>query len=251
MKKIIRLLAAILLASGLPHAAAAIINPGITTWVGSGSNESVLAIQWRDAKSPSALAFGYRWTSGFTTLNDMITAVLAANVGLYARGDLISGGFGNAYYGFGYDTGLDATFSVTGAEDEYGDSVNPVVFINGFSDMGSGYSGPFSSVNATTANPADRYQEGWMDNGFWELFTATSTSTPTSWTASNDGGTQTLASDSWYAYSLTNADYTSITPNLTSLSASVPEPSQIASSLLLMLGAAFFLLKRHKAKRQA
>ncbi len=250
MKKIIRLLTAILLASGIPHAAAAIINPGITTWVGAGSNESILAIQWRDAKSPSAIAFGYRWTSGTTTLNDMITAVLAANVGLYARGDLISGGFGNAYFGFGYDTGLDSSFSITGAEDDLGDPATPN-FINGFWDMGSGYAGPWSSLNAAPANSSDRYQEGWMDNGFWELFTATSTFTPTTWTASNDGGTQLLGSDSWYAYSLTNADYTSVTPNLTSLSASVPEPSQIASSLLLMLGAAFFLWKRQKAKHQA
>ncbi len=242
MKVINGLLAAILFYSLIAITSAAIITPAVSTWVGSGSNESVFAIQWRDGKTPNPIAFGYRWNSA-TTLNDMITDILAANVGLYARGDLVSGGFGNAYFGFGYDTGLNATFNITGAENEGGDPATPN-FVNGFWDMGSSYSGPWSSVNATATNAADRYQEGWMDNGFWELFTATSSTTPNSWTTSSAGGTQTLGNETWYTYSLTAADYTSITPNLSSLSASVPEPSQIATSILLLIGIGLFVWKR-------
>jgi hypothetical protein len=243
MKKIKGLVATILIAYPLSQATAAIITPVVTTWIGAGSQESALSIQWRDGKSPNAIIFGYRWTSASTTLNDMITAVLAANVGLYARGDLISGGFGNAYYGFGYDTGLNASLSITGAVDDFGDPASQN-FIDGFWDMGSGYSGPASSTNATPSASADRYQEGWMDNGYWELFTATSNTTPTAWSSSNAGGVQTLGNETWYTYSLSNTDFTSNIPDLSSLSASVPEPSQIATSILLLLSIPIFFWRR-------
>lgn len=198
----------------------------IATWTGAGSNQSALVIQWNDGKSPAAVVWGYRWNGPSPTVNDMLLAVMDAGVGLFARGDSANG-FGEAYYGFGYDANLDCSFGVTGAFDALGDPA-AVTFTRGFANMNTNSESsqaPSSSVAAAPQNVSDRYREGWMDNGFWEMFTGTGTSYPVTWTASFTGAGEALAADGWYAFSLSNSDYSSNVPGL-AVSA-VPEPGTL------------------------
>ncbi|MEI8284726.1 MAG: putative Ig domain-containing protein [bacterium] len=229
MKKITFSLLAFLFLAFAINARASISSPNINNWVGTGSNESAFVLQWNDGKSPGAIAWGYRWNPGAApTLNQLIANLLAANAGIYARGDS-SGSYGAGYYGFGYDTGLNNTFSVNGGLDADGNPTT-ISFTNGFSDMNSDnttYQSPGSSTSAAPTNSQDRYQEGWNDNGFWELYTSTSTINPTSWSTSWDGGEQSLTADSWYAYTFSNSDFSSNPPVLPTPS---PRPSPSITS---------------------
>ena len=229
MKKITFSLLAFLFLAFAINARASISSPNINNWVGTGSNESAFVLQWNDGKSPGAIAWGYRWNPGAApTLNQLIANLLAANAGIYARGDS-SGSYGAGYYGFGYDTGLNNTFSVNGGLDADGNPTT-ISFTNGFSDMNSEnttYQSPGSSTSAAPTNSQDRYQEGWNDNGFWELYNSTSTINPTSWSTSWDGGEQSLTADSWYAYTFSNSDFSSNPPVLPAPS---PRPSPSITS---------------------
>lgn len=51
----------------------------IEYWVGSGTNQSVLAIQWSDGAEPKSLAWGYRWNDMATGF-DMLTAIAGSSV---------------------------------------------------------------------------------------------------------------------------------------------------------------------------
>ena len=233
MKKITFWLLAFFLVGLAINARATISSPNINNWFGTGSNESAFVLQWNDGKSPGAMAWGYRWNPGAApTLNQLIANLLSANAGIYARGDS-SGSYGAGYYGFGYDTGLNNTFSVNGGLDADGNPTT-ISFTNGFSDMNSDnttYQSPGSSTSAAPSNSQDRYQEGWNDNGFWELYTSTSTINPTSWSNSWDGGEQSLTADSWYAYTFSNSDFSSNPPVLPT-----PTPSVTSSTITGSVG---------------
>ena len=215
----------------------------LATWTGSGTNQSALVIQWNDGKSPGALAWGFRWDTPGTTVSDMLLEVMDAAVGLFARGDL-STGFGPSYFGFGYDTGIDGTFGVTGATDPLGAPVN-LVFANGLSNTNTNDAStqaPLTSIGTAPVDAQDRYREGWMDNGFWELYSGTGIAYPITWTASFIGAGETLAANGWYAFSISNADFSSNLPG--AAFAAIPEPSTLA-----LLAAGGILLVIHARKR--
>ena len=211
----------------------------IQFWTGSGASESSLVIQWNDSKSPLALAWGFNWSSA-STVNDMLLAVMSVDVRLFARGDSATG-YGASYFGFGYNN--SGNFSVVGAVDQFGTAVTPV-FTNGLSDMNTDPTttqAPFSSASAAPANSVDRYAEGWNDNGFWDLYTGTGLTYPTTWTESVIGSGEPLVNGGWYVFTLTAPDFT---PNLPGVAtAVVPEP---APSLLLLLGATVVLYARRR-----
>lgn len=225
---------------GAPRAQATVTEFGdLAFWTGSGSNQSGLVIQWNDSKSPQALAWGFNWSSG-STLNDMLLAVLGADVRLFARGDSAAN-FGPSYFGFGYSN--SGNFSVTGAVDQFGTSVTPV-FVNGLSDMNTNPTttqAPTSSTAAGPSNPLDRYVEGWNDNGYWELFTGTGTSYPGTWTSSFAGASQALVNNDWYAFSISQPNFDSNLPGVAT--AAVPEPSTF---LLLIVTGGLFLYARKR-----
>jgi hypothetical protein len=71
----------VLLGVGAPGLKAQLISSfeDIEYWVGSGTNQSVLAIQWSDGGDPKSLAWGYRWNDMATGL-DMLTAIAGLSV---------------------------------------------------------------------------------------------------------------------------------------------------------------------------
>jgi hypothetical protein len=213
----------------------------IEFWTGSGANRSALLIQWRDQKIPGALVWGFQWSSS-TTLDTMINTLASRNLGLYARIDS-EGGYGRGYFGFGFDTGFDGSFGVSGAEDPIGNPAS-LTFTSGVSDGNAGpsYEAPLSSTSAGPTNPADRYQEGWWNNGYWELFSAQDGVSPT-WTSNWTGGSQTIANNTWYAYSLTEAEGASIPPDLSAAVNAVPEPSV---AILVTIALVFFMLRQRR-----
>jgi hypothetical protein len=58
----------------------------IQYWVGSGSNETIFVINFCQASSPVALAWGYRWDGTSITAATMVSAILAADSRLTADG---------------------------------------------------------------------------------------------------------------------------------------------------------------------
>ena len=117
----------------------------IQFWVGSGTNESALVIDWHDGRAP--VAYGYRW-SGAATGADMFNAIAAADPQLHLfKGDTDpanTGGDGtggaNSVYGIGYDRDNDG-----------------FALIPGSNDTGS------------AGDADDSYAEGWFNN-YWGYF---------------------------------------------------------------------------------
>lgn len=90
----------------------------ILYWVGTGSNEAVLAVNWAD----TALAWGYRW-NGAATVESMMAAIATADPRF-------------AYSGTGWLDDItfnDGTVSLAGTPGNYWGSTN-----NGIMDMGMG-----------------------------------------------------------------------------------------------------------------
>lgn len=77
----IRLIAVFALAIGFARGAVVTDFSDIQYWVGSGTNEAALVIQWNDGKSPVSLAWGFRWDDAATGW-DMIQAITAADSNL-------------------------------------------------------------------------------------------------------------------------------------------------------------------------
>ena len=222
----------------------------IVAWAGTGANQSALVIQWNDTKSPVALTWGFRWDTGAApNVNDMLLSVMQANVGLFARGDSATG-YGAAYYGFGYSSNFGGTLALTGAQNPAG-LLATVTFVNGFSDMNvssSATESPWSSINVAPAYPADRYQEGWNDNGFWaQLDGAIGTSySSTTWTASGTGTSESLVNNGWYGFTFGGVDpdtYASTAPLPGTVYAAVPEPVTLPL-MLLATGILLYARKR-------
>ena len=65
----------------------------IDYWVGSGSNQAALIIDFNDGKSPEAWAWGYRW-NGSKNGGDMILAIAAVD----PRMSLVNGGSSTAVF---------------------------------------------------------------------------------------------------------------------------------------------------------
>ena len=214
----------------------------LTNWTGDGANQSVLIVQWNDAKSPAALTWGFHWDSGQALLvNDMAQSILRANVGLFARGDS-SSGYGSAFYGFGYSANTAQGLAISGAQDGSGTSTT-VSFSQGFADMNldpAATEAPWSSASAGPTNPSDRYQEGWNDNGYWELFSAAGTAYPSVWTSSLLGANEPLVNNGWFAFSITDSSYNSNIPG--PAIGATPEPA--TGWLVLFAGLLLFYARK-------
>ena len=125
----------------LPGGGQAFSPAEITFWVGSGTNEAALVVDWHDGEDPDALAWGFRW-DGAATAGDLIDAVAAADTRLAVR--FHAGYPGTVVFGLGYDADGDggrfaAGFPLPGKETGY------------------------------ALDPDDRYREGW-NHGYWSLW---------------------------------------------------------------------------------
>ncbi|MGI9429914.1 MAG: hypothetical protein ACR2NM_14730 [Bythopirellula sp.] len=123
-------------------------------WVGSGTKQALLTIDWNgDSSSDAALAWGFRW-DGAATAESMLRDVLQADDRLFAKLGA-NMGFGVAVYGLGYDANDDGQFSLDDG--------------TGFDADGIAISGPTDLTESDDA--ADLYREGW-EAGFWHIATA-------------------------------------------------------------------------------
>lgn len=142
---LIRIFAILLALAGLSRAATVTDFSDIQYWVGSGTNEAAMVLQWNDGKSPVSLAWGFRW-DGVATGFDMIQAIDAADSRLSV---VVNPDFPTAVFGIFYDVdGTGGTFTPG----------SPGVF--GVSD----------DVAGTVSDPNDHYQNGWASLGFWEYY---------------------------------------------------------------------------------
>ena len=101
---------------------ATIATSDILYWVGNGSNQAILAVNWAD----TALAWGYRW-NGTATVSDMMTDIAAADPRLTVEG---TGYIDDIRY---IDTAAGMTDTLHITPGNYWGSTN-----NGFTDMGMG-----------------------------------------------------------------------------------------------------------------
>ncbi len=102
MKKLLLLVALM----GFTSMANAFTIDDVQCWAGTGSNRSVLIIQWPDSVS-KALAFGYKW-DGSATGAEMVEAVTTANPRLKYEGS--TSAYGLFITGFKYDTNNNGSF---------------------------------------------------------------------------------------------------------------------------------------------
>lgn len=230
-KRLVLAMMGILAMTALP-AHASFVFSDITAWVGSGPNEAALVIDWNDALSPQAMAWGYRW-SGTSTNIDLFTAIVQADPNLYAKVDAV-GLYGLPVYGIGYDRNGNG-FGITG-------SPTPT-FTNGF------YQTTDSNADGHTAtDSADHYQEGWFSDGFWTSFSSTNgdplgTNGPYSggsWSTNYGLDGSALTNGAWFGLSF-DPTYSFSDVPVEPVAAVLPEP---ASLTLLSLGAALLLRRR-------
>ncbi len=210
----------------------------IQFWAGTGPNRSALIVDWNDGSSREALTWGLRWDNA-PSVADMIFSIAAADPALFFRLDSDGNNFGPAVFGIGYDTNQNGSFGVNGAVDRFNDPVSPS-FTAGISDSNTSSDSterPASSTNAGPSDPGDTYVEGWLDNGFWELFDGGTSSTyPTTWTGTFGLRDILLANNSWYALSISKSTFDSNIPGLAF--AAVPEPTSLLLVALALLGIA-------------
>jgi hypothetical protein len=132
----------------------------IETWVGFGSKEAALVLDWNDGKAP--LLYGYRF-DGPKSGQDMLLEIVTAQDELFARVGP-AGPFGTPIYGLGVDRDADGF----GISDDIGDE--SAIFI-GFSIAETDVPDQFDGA-AVSNDPDDSYHEGW-NSGFWSFWTST------------------------------------------------------------------------------
>lgn len=171
------------------HAATVTSFDDITYWVGSGSNQAGLVIDWYDGQEVTSYAWGYRW-NGAATGEDMFRAIA----------------------GF---IGTDTTPAVP---DGSGD---PALTLYTIAFVGFG--------NAAYQIVYLSHSEGGFDpdtSGYWGYYVADGTSDlPTTWTYSEVGmGDRNLANSSWDGWAWA-PDFVDAPP--TEPVAAVPEPGSV------------------------
>jgi hypothetical protein len=130
----------------------------IKVWVGSGSNQAGFVVDWNNGSTTQSLAWGYRW-DGVATGEDMIRAIAAANVGLYATVGYFDG-LGYAIFGLGFDANQNGIFGVSPS----------LTFVNGIATQ----SRDNEIVDGrTVTDTGDFYAEGWWE-GYWSYWVPSS-----------------------------------------------------------------------------
>lgn len=215
----------------------------IEFWVGSGSNQAAMVIDWgQGSDSPPALTWGFRW-DGTASGEDMLLAIVAADDRLFAKVQDYGGSLGIALYGLGYDYSGDGVF---GLDDGTIFDSNGVAAVGGSADGGMSVDG------------VDLYQEGWF-TGFWHYAVAglDGLGEPTNpydggfWSSSNWGmSSRQLANNDWDSWAFTpdfNFSTFATNPVAAEVNA-VPEPSSMA---LLLAGATAALVVRRRRRMPA
>jgi hypothetical protein len=186
----------------------------IEFWVGSGTNQAALVIDWADGLGPESLVWGYQWNGDATGL-DMLLAVVRADSRLFAH--LGQYGWGTAVYGLGYDRNGNGVFGV---------SPDP-----GFDAQGVALSLSPNDARAAT-DAGDHWREGW-NTGYWAYYL--SSDGGTTWTSSSVGvASRVLVSGAWDGWRF--APGFSAQPPGVPVPAPVPEPGTVALVLMGLAG---------------
>ncbi|MDR1345445.1 MAG: T9SS type A sorting domain-containing protein [Bacteroidales bacterium] len=101
----------------------------IQYWVGSGSNETIFIINFCNASSPIALAWGYRWNGASITAATMVNAIVAADDRLTV-GAQDGKTYQDAVYGTMYSGGGDL-YSVNDLGFSVTDPISNQLIVNG------------------------------------------------------------------------------------------------------------------------
>lgn len=195
--------------------AQAITFDDIDYWVGTGSNQAALVIDWNDGKEAQSLVWGYRW-DGTKKGEDMFMAIVAADPRLFAHVSG-SGGYGAALFGAGYDLDGDSVFGVS-----------PTLSF----DAGGISVGSANDARVPT-DTADHWKEGWMSAGYWSYWVNGAATSPT-WGYGGSGMSgRTLVNNCWDGWSWA--------PGFSSSKPSEPVPAQVPEPTSLLLLAAGLL----------
>lgn len=169
----------------------------IESWVGEGSNEAALVIQWNSGKASekTALVFGYRW-DGQATGIDMLKAVAKANPRLYTLMQYTNvssptdpnGGY--TVNGIGWDADDNGLIQLrdTGHNNQIYKSED------GFFEHPRGYvpgqggSSDYDYDNWEAVDPNDYWQAGWYSKGFWSYWVKGSASASFSFSSRGASG---------------------------------------------------------------
>lgn len=205
----------------------------IDYWVGSGSNQSALVIQWDDGENPSSVVWGYLWDIADSPTVETMLFDIAAFITLNPTFEVPSPVQPPA--------GADARLSITADAYSFGN------FVTGISYNQNGLdSGEFSQTV--------RNQSGFGAGGeSWTLYTiGTGAAWPGGSVLPADFGMSTLAlaDGGWYGFAYTVAFvppfFDPVSFSFDAPVSAVPEPSGV---FLLAAGAALvFLRKRHAAR---
>lgn len=205
----------------------------IDYWVGTGSNQAALVVDFRLPSGETSFAWGYKW-DGIATGEEMFRAIAGTTVlyqrdsdplidtfsgsdaRLYLRASAFGGLLGNSVFGIGYDIDGDGGSFVSGSESDE-----------------TGY--------ATDSN--DAYREGWF-TGYWSYWI--SEPTEPEWGYSGLGfSSRQLIDGSWDGWSFADFNAGDFgTPPALPVPAQVPEPA----SLMLVGMAAMVLVTRRRRK---
>jgi len=209
----------------------------IQYWVGTGSNQAAMVIDWNDGKD--AWAWGYRW-DGAATGADMIEALVRTDPRLYSKLWDFGGGLGHALIGFGLDRDLDG-FAIDPATDFGPDGY----LLDGRDET--------DSDGGMAIDPDDSYGEGWWE-GYWSYWVPTTPGENPydggSWGYSGWGASSRQLTDGdWDGWSFLPGffgDEPGPAQAAPSLEA-VPEPSSLVLASIAGIGC----LVRHRRNRRA
>lgn len=172
----------------------------IQNWTGTGSNSSVLAIQWvtaSDIEHPADseihfLAWGYRWNTPAPTGYAMVAAIAQKDPRLYV---VVSTEWGGVVIkGFAYDGNNDGKISI-------GTATSTVLTEDNFTN--GVYIAPSSQSfdGLTPSDPNDLWMGGWMQSYATYWLGTNGTNVPTNFSYSSDVVSgRNLANNSWDAW---------------------------------------------------
>lgn len=171
----------------------------IQNWTGTGSNRSVLAIQWvtaADIEHPTDneihfLAWGYRWNTPAPTGCDMVEAIAAKDPRLFVI--LAEQWGGITIKGFAYDGNGDGSIKISNSSL----TLTQADFTNGvyWEQSGDSFDGMI------TDNSNDYWMGGWMQAYATYWLGTNGTNVPTNFSYSSDVVSgRNLANNSWDAW---------------------------------------------------
>ena len=222
-----KITAVALAALGLASARAQLVAniDDVQRWTGSGTNRSVLVLQWNDGGSPASVAWGYRW-NGAATGMQLLTAIAGTTlIREPAGGDVIE-----------TLTGADPNLQLTVERYGFGDAIYSMVYSPGGAvrtraDWDSGY----WQYLLHGGNFEYSLWDGTALTGpfLYNVSGSTSYSGVSWWSSQIGASDRGLVNGSWDAWSFA-AGFTNA-PVVQPSAAAVPEPRVIG--LLLVAGA--------------